>query len=167
MPKADALLHRRQDEQLKQAQLQKGATRASGSFGMVHGQLHGVLHTLVIDCTTAFRQTAWLDHDELRRRCWRAPIAAPPALRSRRIDALRQLNSERSPRRAILIADGFVDHNVDAGAPTPPAGVARPRLAPASTGDRHTEHIGRGRSILTFAQTMRLHFPPAPRPATW
>ncbi|CMO04377.1 DEAD/DEAH box helicase [Mycobacterium tuberculosis] len=98
-----ALLHRRQDEQLrKRAQLQKGATQpaTSGASASVHGQLRDLrreLHTLV---SIAHHRTGkphgWI-HDELRRRCGGPPIAAaPPAQIKARIDALRQLNSERS-----------------------------------------------------------------------
>lgn len=48
--------------------------------------------------------------------------------------------------RAILIADGFVDHNVDAGAQHLQQVLLDRGSRVQLRGDRHTEHIGRGRS---------------------
>ncbi|OSC42411.1 DEAD/DEAH box helicase [Mycobacterium decipiens] len=97
-----ALLHRRQDEQLrKRAQLQNGAAQNATSTPppSVHGQLRDLrreLHTLV---SIAHHRTGkphgWI-HNELRRRCGGPPIAAATRDQLKaRIDALRQLNSEQ------------------------------------------------------------------------
>jgi superfamily II DNA or RNA helicase len=97
-----ALLHRRQDEQLKKrASLREGAqTAPPGTSGPIttHGQLRELRRELNTLVSIAHHRTGkphgWI-HNELRRRCGGPPIAAATRDQLKaRIDAVRQLNSE-------------------------------------------------------------------------
>ena len=91
-----ALLHRRQDEQLrKRAQKQQGAPAVLTT----HGQLRELRRELNALVSVAHHRTGkphgWI-HSELRRRCGGPPIAAATSEQLKaRIDAVRRLNSER------------------------------------------------------------------------
>ena len=96
-----ALLHRRQDEQLKKRALRGGQAQDAppAPFSM-HGQLRDLRRELNTLVSATHHRTGkphgWI-HSELRRRCGGPPIAA--ATRDQlqaRIGALRQLNSEQS-----------------------------------------------------------------------
>ncbi|OBK46538.1 DEAD/DEAH box helicase [Mycobacterium sp. 1081908.1] len=91
-----ALLHRRQDEQLKR----RAANGAPTPAPSMHGQLRDLRRELNTLVSATHHRTGkphgWI-HNELRRRCGGPPIAA--ATRDQiqaRIEALRQLNSEHS-----------------------------------------------------------------------
>jgi superfamily II DNA or RNA helicase len=92
-----ALLHRRQDEQLrKRAAAAQGAPHAPPSM---HGQLRDLRRELNTLVSATHHRTGkphgWI-HSELRRRCGGPPIAAATREQlQERIEALRQLNSER------------------------------------------------------------------------
>ncbi|MCV6977849.1 DEAD/DEAH box helicase [Mycobacterium bourgelatii] len=96
-----ALLHRRQDEQLRKrkAQLsQHGQTEAAPLT--THGQLRELRRELNALVSIAHHRTGkphgWI-HNELRRRCGGPPIAAASRDQVQaRIEALRQLNAEHS-----------------------------------------------------------------------
>jgi superfamily II DNA or RNA helicase len=94
-----ALLHRRQDEQLKKrALLQEGAHAAPSGPITTHGQLRDLRRELNTLVSIAHHRTGkphgWI-HNELRRRCGGPPIAAATHDQLKaRIDAVRQLNSE-------------------------------------------------------------------------
>lgn len=99
-----ALLHQRQDEQLqKRARLQQDAGSPAGveaPSATVHGQLRELRRELNTLVSIAHHRTGkphgWI-HNELRRRCGGPPIAAASREQLRaRIDAVRQLNAERS-----------------------------------------------------------------------
>jgi hypothetical protein len=91
-----ALLHRRQDEQLrKRVRLEKGSPTALTA----HGQLRELRRELNALVSIAHHRTGkphgWI-HSELRRRCGGPPIAAATSEQLKaRIDVVRQLNSER------------------------------------------------------------------------
>jgi superfamily II DNA or RNA helicase len=97
-----ALLHRRQDEQLRkraqrQGQAAQGAPHAPPSM---HGQLRDLRRELNTLVSATHHRTGkphgWI-HSELRRRCGGPPIAAATREQlQERIVALRQLNSEQS-----------------------------------------------------------------------
>jgi hypothetical protein len=93
-----ALLHRRQDEQLKKrAATQAAPPRTSGPI-TTHGQLRELRRELNTLVSIAHHRTGkphgWI-HNELRRRCGGPPIAAATRDQLKaRIDAVRQLNSE-------------------------------------------------------------------------
>jgi superfamily II DNA or RNA helicase len=93
-----ALLHRRQDEQLrKRAAAAHGAPHAPPSM---HGQLRDLRRELNTLVSATHHRTGkphgWI-HSELRRRCGGPPIAAATREQlQERIEALRQLNSEQS-----------------------------------------------------------------------
>jgi hypothetical protein len=95
-----ALLHRRQDEQLrKRAHLQKQAAQG-GPPPAMHGQLRELRRELNTLVSATHHRTGkphgWI-HSELRRRCGGPPIAAATREQLQaRIEALRQLNSEQS-----------------------------------------------------------------------
>jgi hypothetical protein len=97
-----ALLHRRQDEQLrKRARLQNGAAPAATSEApaSVHGQLRELRRELNTLVSIAHHRTGkphgWI-HNELRRRCGGPPIAAATRDQLKaRIDAVRKLNAEQ------------------------------------------------------------------------
>jgi superfamily II DNA or RNA helicase len=92
-----ALLHRRQDEQLrKRAAAAQGAPHAPPSM---HGQLRELRRELNTLVSATHHRTGkphgWI-HSELRRRCGGPPIAAATREQlQERIEAIRQLNSER------------------------------------------------------------------------
>lgn len=94
-----ALLHRRQDEQLqKRTRLEHQA--GSPAALTTHGQLRELRRELNALVSIAHHRTGkphgWI-HSELRRRCGGPPIAAATSEQLKaRIDAVRQLNSERS-----------------------------------------------------------------------
>jgi hypothetical protein len=93
-----ALLHRRQDEQLKKRALKQGAGQATPSAS-VHGQLRDLRRELNTLVSIAHHRTGkphgWI-HSELRRRCGGPPIAAATRDQLKaRIDALHQLNTEQ------------------------------------------------------------------------
>src|SRR6185312_5364500 len=94
-----ALLHRRQNEQLrKRARLEKQS--GSPTALTTHGQLRELRRELNALVSIAHHRTGkphgWI-HSELRRRCGGPPIAAATSEQLQaRIDAVRQLNSERS-----------------------------------------------------------------------
>jgi superfamily II DNA or RNA helicase len=94
-----ALLHRRQDEQLKKRALrQEGAQGAPPAPITTHGQLRELRRELNTLVSIAHHRTGkphgWI-HNELRRRCGGPPIAAATHDQLKaRIDAVRQLNSE-------------------------------------------------------------------------
>ncbi|CAM3120981.1 DEAD/DEAH box helicase [Mycobacterium intermedium] len=96
-----ALLHRRQDEQLRKrkAQLsQQGQAEAAPLT--THGQLRELRRELNALVSIAHHRTGkphgWI-HNELRRRCGGPPIAAASREQVQaRIEALRQLNAEHS-----------------------------------------------------------------------
>jgi len=92
-----ALLHRRQDEQLKRRAAHGDAPAASFSM---HGQLRDLRRELNTLVSATHHRTGkphgWI-HNELRRRCGGPPIAAATREQIQaRIEALRQLNSEPS-----------------------------------------------------------------------
>jgi hypothetical protein len=93
-----ALLHRRQDEQLKKrAATQAAPPRTSGPI-TTHGQLRELRRELNTLVSIAHHRTGkphgWI-HNELRRRCGGPPIAAATRDQLKaRIVAVRQLNSE-------------------------------------------------------------------------
>ncbi|QUR66910.1 DEAD/DEAH box helicase [Mycobacterium spongiae] len=101
-----ALLHRRQDEQLrKRAHTQQGTEQpatlaaAPGTSESVHGQIRDLRRELNSLVSVAHHRTGqphgWI-HNELRRRCGGPPTAAASREQLKaRIDAARQLNSER------------------------------------------------------------------------
>jgi hypothetical protein len=95
-----ALLHRRQDEQLKKrAATGHGAQDAPASFSL-HGQLRDLRRELNTLVSATHHRTGkphgWI-HSELRRRCGGPPIAAATREQIQaRIEALRQLNLEQS-----------------------------------------------------------------------
>ncbi len=95
-----ALLHRRQDEQLKKrARLQEQAKPGALSISM-HGQLRDLRRELNNLVSATHHRTGkphgWI-HSELRRRCGGPPIAAATREQLQaRIEALRQLNSEQT-----------------------------------------------------------------------
>jgi hypothetical protein len=97
-----ALLHRRQDEQLKRRAAHGAPPGISGppaSFS-VHGQLRDLRRELNTLVSATHHRTGkphgWI-HNELRRRCGGPPIAAATREQIQaRIEALRQLNSEQS-----------------------------------------------------------------------
>ena len=99
-----ALLHRRQDEQLRKrallhAQAQDAPPGISGPFSM-HGQLRELRRELNTLVSATHHRTGkphgWI-HSELRRRCGGPPIAAATREQLQaRIEALRQLNSEQA-----------------------------------------------------------------------
>ncbi len=91
-----ALLHRRQDEQLKR----RAAYGASPATPSMHGQLRDLRRELNTLVSATHHRTGkphgWI-HSELRRRCGGPPIAAATREQIQaRIEALRQLNSEHS-----------------------------------------------------------------------
>jgi superfamily II DNA or RNA helicase len=93
-----ALLHRRQDEQLRR----RAATAPGGPPPSMHGQLRELRRELNSLVSATHHRTGkphgWI-HSELRRRCGGPPIAAATREQLRaRIEALRQLNSEQSRR---------------------------------------------------------------------
>lgn len=96
-----ALLHRRQDEQLRRrAAAGEGSPGISAAPSTVHGQLRELRRELNTLVSIAHHRTGkphgWI-HSELRRRCGGPPIAAATRDQVKaRIDALRQLNSELS-----------------------------------------------------------------------
>ncbi len=96
-----ALLHRRQDEQLqRRAARSTSDTAPETAPPSMHGQLRELRRELNTLVSLAHHRTGkphgWI-HNELRRRCGGPPIAAASRDQIRaRIDALRQLNSERS-----------------------------------------------------------------------
>ncbi len=92
-----ALLHRRQDEQLKRRVAAEDAPPASFSM---HGQLRDLRRELNALVSATHHRTGkphgWI-HTELRRRCGGPPIAAATREQIQaRIEALRKLNSEQS-----------------------------------------------------------------------
>src|SRR6201993_1344485 len=92
-----ALLHRRQDEQLRKRAAAQGAPHAPPSM---HGQLRDLRRELNTLVSATHHRTGkphgWI-HSELRRRCGGPPIAAAaPEELQKSIQALRQLNSEGS-----------------------------------------------------------------------
>ena len=92
-----ALLHRRQDEQLKRRVAAEDARPASFSM---HGQLRDLRRELNALVSATHHRTGkphgWI-HTELRRRCGGPPIAAATREQIQaRIEALRKLNSEQS-----------------------------------------------------------------------
>jgi hypothetical protein len=95
-----ALLHRRQDEQLKKrARLHEQAKPGALSISM-HGQLRDLRRELNNLVSATHHRTGkphgWI-HSELRRRCGGPPIAAATREQLQaRIEALRQLNSEHT-----------------------------------------------------------------------
>jgi superfamily II DNA/RNA helicase len=94
-----ALLHHRHDEQLqKRARLDKQS--GPPATLTTHGQLRELRRELNALVSIAHHRTGkphgWI-HSELRRRCGGPPIAAATSEQLKaRIDAVRQLNSERS-----------------------------------------------------------------------
>jgi hypothetical protein len=94
-----ALLHRRQDEQLKKRAATGSAQDAPASLSM-HGQLRDLRRELNALVSATHHRTGkphgWI-HGELRRRCGGPPIAAATREQIQaRIEALRQLNSEQA-----------------------------------------------------------------------
>jgi hypothetical protein len=93
-----ALLHRRQDEQLKKRALRQEGAQAAPSVPITtHGQLRELRRELNTLVSIAHHRTGkphgWI-HNELRRRCGGPPIAAATHDQLKaRIDAVRQLNS--------------------------------------------------------------------------
>jgi superfamily II DNA or RNA helicase len=93
-----ALLHRRQDEQLKRRALRQEGAQAAPSVPITtHGQLRELRRELNTLVSIAHHRTGkphgWI-HNELRRRCGGPPIAAATHDQLKaRIDAVRQLNS--------------------------------------------------------------------------
>jgi superfamily II DNA or RNA helicase len=90
-----ALLHRRQDEQLRKRAVAQGGSPAPIT---THGQIRELRRELNALVSVAHHRTGkphgWI-HSELRRRCGGPPIAAATRDQLKdRIDALRQLNSE-------------------------------------------------------------------------
>jgi superfamily II DNA or RNA helicase len=94
-----ALLHRRQDEQLR-----KRAASGHGASAAPPPSMHGQLRELRRELNTLVSAThhrtgkphGWI-HNELRRRCGGPPIAAATREQIQaRIEALRQLNSEKT-----------------------------------------------------------------------
>ncbi|WP_424399077.1 DEAD/DEAH box helicase [Mycobacterium uberis] len=99
-----ALLHRRQDEQLQKRsaaqQTSSAPDRTSGVPVSVHGQLRELRRELNSLVSIAHHRTGkphgWI-HSELRRRCGGPLIAAATRDQLKaRIDAVRQLNTEKS-----------------------------------------------------------------------
>ncbi|MGO9927563.1 MAG: DEAD/DEAH box helicase [Mycobacterium sp.] len=97
-----ALLHQRQDEQLKKrARLRKETAQGAPSAApSMHGQLRDLRRELNTLVSATHHRTGkphgWI-HGELRRRCGGPPIAAATRAQiTARIDALRQFNSEQS-----------------------------------------------------------------------
>ncbi|OBI55022.1 DEAD/DEAH box helicase [Mycobacterium sp. E787] len=93
-----ALLHQRQDEQLKRRAA--GAPGAPATAFSMHGQLRDLRRELNTLVSATHHRTGkphgWI-HSELRRRCGGPPIAAATREQIQaRIEALRQLNSEPS-----------------------------------------------------------------------
>jgi superfamily II DNA or RNA helicase len=93
-----ALLHLRQDEQLKKRALKHEAGQPVQPAA-VHGQLRDLRRELNTLVSIAHHRTGkphgWI-HSELRRRCGGPPIAAATRDQLKeRIDALRQLNAEQ------------------------------------------------------------------------
>ena len=91
-----ALLHRRQDEQLQR----RAAAGAPPPAASMHGQLRDLRRELNTLVSATHHRTGkphgWI-HNELRRRCGGPPIAAASREQIQaRIEALRQLNAERS-----------------------------------------------------------------------
>jgi superfamily II DNA or RNA helicase len=91
-----ALLHRRQDEQLKK----RAANGPPAPVPSMHGQLRDLRRELNTLVSATHHRTGkphgWI-HNELRRRCGGPPIAAATREQIQaRIEALRQLNSEHS-----------------------------------------------------------------------
>jgi superfamily II DNA/RNA helicase len=91
-----ALLHRRQDEQLKR----RAAAGAPAPAPTVHGQLRDLRRELNTLVSATHHRTGkphgWI-HNELRRRCGGPPIAAATREQIQaRIEALRELNSEHA-----------------------------------------------------------------------
>ncbi len=166
-----ALPHRRQDEQLrKRGQLQKGATQCQQRRGLRHRCIITArpalleLHTLCRLRTTAPANRMAGSIDELRRRCAGLRPPLPPALRSRHDrccdSSTRAVMSVHPNRRRVRrpLRRRW--------RPTPPAGVARPRLASNSGTVTQNTSMRSIRNVLTFAQTMPAPAPPAPWPAT-
>jgi len=96
-----ALLHRRQDEQLRRRALLLGQAQDAppAPFSM-HGQLRELRRELNTLVSATHHRTGkphgWI-HSELRRRCGGPPIAAATREQLQaRIEALRQLNSEQA-----------------------------------------------------------------------
>ncbi len=96
-----ALLHRRQDEQLKKRALKRDAGQAgqAGPSASMHGQLRDLRRELNTLVSIAHHRTGkphgWI-HSELRRRCGGPPTAAATRDQLKeRIDALHQLNTEQ------------------------------------------------------------------------
>ena len=94
-----ALLHRRQDEQLRRRATQGAPGRVSAPPSM-HGQLRELrreLNTLVSATHHRIGKPHGWIHSELRRRCGGPPIAAASREQIQaRIEALRRLNAEHS-----------------------------------------------------------------------
>jgi superfamily II DNA or RNA helicase len=97
-----ALLHRRQDEQLKKRALRQkeAGHEAPPAPPSMHGQLRELRRELNTLVSATHHRTGkphgWI-HGELRRRCGGPPIAAATREQIQaRIEALRKLNSERS-----------------------------------------------------------------------
>ncbi|KAA1251671.1 ATP-dependent helicase, partial [Mycobacterium simiae] len=96
-----ALLHRRQDEQLKKrSQLHHGAAPGLAQPLTTHGQLRELRRELNTLVSIAHHRTGkphgWI-HKELRRRCGGPPIAAATREQLKaRIEELRQLNAEHA-----------------------------------------------------------------------
>jgi superfamily II DNA or RNA helicase len=91
-----ALLHHRQDEQLRK----RAAAGQPARSASVHGQLRDLRRELNTLVSIAHHRTGkphgWI-HSELRRRCGGPPIAAATGDQlTARIDALRQFNSEQA-----------------------------------------------------------------------
>jgi superfamily II DNA or RNA helicase len=91
-----ALLHRRQDEQLKR----RAAHGVASAPPPLHGQLRELRRELNTLVSATHHRTGkphgWI-HNELRRRCGGPPVAAATREQIQaRIEALRQLNSEQS-----------------------------------------------------------------------
>ena len=95
-----ALLHQRQDEQLKKRAATGAAQDGAPASFPMHGQLRDLRRELNTLVSATHHRTGrphgWI-HNELRRRCGGPPIAAATREQIQaRIQALRQLNSEHS-----------------------------------------------------------------------
>ena len=96
-----ALLHRRQDEQLKKRAARSGPAAPAHASGITtHGQIRELRRELNALVSVAHHRTGkphgWI-HNELRRRCGGPPIAAATRDQLKaRIDAVREFNSEQS-----------------------------------------------------------------------
>jgi superfamily II DNA or RNA helicase len=96
-----ALLHRRQDEQLKKRAARAGPAAPAHASGITtHGQIRELRRELNALVSVAHHRTGkphgWI-HNELRRRCGGPPIAAATRDQLKaRIDAVREFNSEQS-----------------------------------------------------------------------